>query len=151
MNWDGAELAGLMEPAVATIFRFLRKSSADEAKAHHLTNTQATALRALLLSGSLRMSDLAARLELSNSACSSMIEQLDRLGLVERCLGEADRRVTLVSITPRGREVSTAIVNSLYGRLAEAMQDVRPAECYMMLGGLEALASLIADLDQRAT
>lgn len=143
MEWDGAELARLMEPSVATIFRFLRKSSAEVAKAHQLTPTQVNALRALMLAGPLRMSDLATRLELSNSACTAMIDQLARLELVTKGLDESDRRATRVDITPQGQEVATAIVGSIYRRLGEAMELLRPAERYMVLGGLEALAALI--------
>lgn len=145
MEWSGPELAALMEPAVATIFRFLRKSGANEAKAHHLTPSQVTALRSLMVSGTLRMSDLASRLELSNSACSTMIDQLDRLQLVEKGLDPSDRRVTLVCVTSAGREVATAIVGRIYRHLAEAMRDLRPAERYMVLGGLESLAKLIEE------
>jgi len=143
VEWDGAELARLMEPPVATIFRFLRKSSAEVAKAHQLTPTQVNALRALMLAGPLRMSELATRLELSNSAGTTMIDQLARLQLVEKGLDQADRRATRVDITPRGREVATAIVGHIYRRLGDAMEGLKPAERYMVLGGLEALAALI--------
>lgn len=51
----------------------------------------------------LRMSDLASRVVLSPSGVTRAIDQLERKGLVERCVFEADKRGSLATITSEGR------------------------------------------------
>ena len=54
---------------------------------------------------SLRMCDLAARLQLSPSGLTRRLDGLVRAGLVERRGSEDDRRVMLAALTRRGLEV----------------------------------------------
>jgi DNA-binding MarR family transcriptional regulator len=51
----------------------------------------------------LRMSDLASRVVLSPSGVTRAVDQLERLGLVERCVFEGDKRGHLATITSEGR------------------------------------------------
>jgi DNA-binding MarR family transcriptional regulator len=51
----------------------------------------------------LRMSDLASRVVLSPSGVTRAVDQLERKGLVERCVFEGDRRGYLATLTTEGR------------------------------------------------
>jgi DNA-binding MarR family transcriptional regulator len=51
----------------------------------------------------LRMSDLASRVVLSPSGVTRAVDQLERKGLVARCIFEGDRRGYLATLTPEGR------------------------------------------------
>jgi DNA-binding MarR family transcriptional regulator len=51
----------------------------------------------------LRMSDLASRVVLSPSGVTRAVDQLERRGLVERCVFEGDKRGYLATLTPEGR------------------------------------------------
>jgi DNA-binding MarR family transcriptional regulator len=51
----------------------------------------------------LRMSDLASRVILSPSGVTRSVDQLERRGLVSRCVFEHDRRGQLATITAEGR------------------------------------------------
>jgi DNA-binding MarR family transcriptional regulator len=53
----------------------------------------------------LRMSDLASRVVLSPSGVTRAVDQLERKGLVERCIFEGDRRGYLATLTPEGRDL----------------------------------------------
>jgi DNA-binding MarR family transcriptional regulator len=53
--------------------------------------------------GGLRMSDLASRVVLSPSGVTRAVDQLERKGLVERCVFEGDKRGQLATITAEGR------------------------------------------------
>ena len=53
----------------------------------------------------LRMSDLASRVILSPSGVTRAVDQLERRGLVERCVFEGDRRGYLATITAEGRSL----------------------------------------------
>ena len=53
----------------------------------------------------LRMSDLASRVVLSPSGVTRAVDQLERKGLVERCVFEGDKRGYLATLTAEGRDL----------------------------------------------
>jgi DNA-binding MarR family transcriptional regulator len=55
--------------------------------------------------GGVRMSDLASRVVLSPSGVTRAVDQLERKGLVERCVFQGDRRGYLATITAEGRDL----------------------------------------------
>jgi DNA-binding MarR family transcriptional regulator len=70
-----------------------------------LTLNQFEVLEWLRIAGpsGLRMSDLASRVVLSPSGVTRAVDQLERRGLVERCVFEGDKRGYLAILTPEGR------------------------------------------------
>ena len=58
-----------------------------------------------------RMSDLASRVILSPSGVTRAVDQLERKGLVERCVFEGDRRGYLVTLTAEGRALFRKAAN----------------------------------------
>lgn len=67
-----------------------------------VTMSQAKVLYTVLAAGSLRMSELAARLGVSLSTTSGQVDRLVELGLLDRRDDPADRRQVVVSVTPGG-------------------------------------------------
>ena len=61
-------------------------------------------LMTVMLEGELSVSDLAHKLELSLSATSLMVGELNRAGLLERAEDEHDRRRTIVRVSAQYRE-----------------------------------------------
>jgi DNA-binding MarR family transcriptional regulator len=59
----------------------------------------------------LRMSDLASRVVLSPSGVTRAVDELERKGLVERCVFEGDRRGYLVTLTAEGRALLRTATN----------------------------------------
>jgi DNA-binding MarR family transcriptional regulator len=59
----------------------------------------------------LRMSDLASRVVLSPSGVTRAVDQLERDGLVERCVVEGDKRGYLATLTAQGRAVLRKATN----------------------------------------
>jgi DNA-binding MarR family transcriptional regulator len=75
------------------------------ANAHGLSFNQFEVLAWLARAGrpGLRMSDLASRVVLSPSGATRAVDQLERRGLVERCVFEGDKRGSLATLTADGR------------------------------------------------
>ena len=72
------------------------------------------------------ISQIGAKLEVSNAAVTQMIDNLEKRGLVERFSDSNDRRVTMVKLTPAGIEVlkvsfyeTTAFLDGLFTYLGE--------------------------------
>jgi DNA-binding MarR family transcriptional regulator len=58
-----------------------------------------------------RMSDLASRVILSPSGVTRAVDQLERKGLVERCVFESDKRGSLATLTAEGRALLRRAAN----------------------------------------
>jgi DNA-binding MarR family transcriptional regulator len=59
----------------------------------------------------LRMSDLASRVVLSPSGVTRAVDQLERKGLVERCVFEGDKRGYLATLTAEGQALLRRATN----------------------------------------
>ncbi|TDW24531.1 MarR family winged helix-turn-helix transcriptional regulator [Kribbella kalugense] len=57
----------------------------------------------------LRLSELAARLGIVPRSATSVVDDLEAAGLVERQPDPNDRRATLVDLTPAGRQILTTL------------------------------------------
>jgi DNA-binding MarR family transcriptional regulator len=81
--------------------------------AHGLSLNQFEVLTWLRLAGGrgLRMSDLASRVVLSPSGVTRAVDQLERKGLVERCVFEGDKRGYLATLTTEGRALLRRATN----------------------------------------
>ena len=85
----------------------------DLADAHGLSLNQFEVLGWLARAGrrGLRMSDLASRVVLSPSGVTRAVDQLERRGLVERCVFEEDKRGSLATLTREGRSLFRRAAN----------------------------------------
>jgi DNA-binding MarR family transcriptional regulator len=81
--------------------------------AHGLSLNQFEILAWLARAGrrGLRMSDLASRVVLSPSGVTRAVDQLERRGLVERCVFEGDKRGSLATLTADGRALLRKAAN----------------------------------------
>jgi DNA-binding MarR family transcriptional regulator len=97
-----------------------------------ITMAQAKVLH-ILAGGPIHMSELVARLRVTPSTTSGLVEKLVEHGLASRSDDPADRRQVIVSVTPEGlelmerfRELNARQLRGLLGSLAEA--DLRTVE-----------------------
>ncbi|MHB8660133.1 MAG: MarR family winged helix-turn-helix transcriptional regulator [Solirubrobacteraceae bacterium] len=83
---------------------------------HELTFARYEALMLLFFSraGSLPLGKMGARLQVHPTSVTSLVDGLERRGLVQRAPHPSDRRTTLATITDRGREVAGAATQTLH-------------------------------------
>jgi DNA-binding MarR family transcriptional regulator len=74
-----------------------------------LTGGPVRALRFLPLTGSLPMRQLAARMGCDNSYVTPLVDALEKLGLAVREAHPTDRRIKVVVLTERGRQVADRV------------------------------------------
>jgi DNA-binding MarR family transcriptional regulator len=95
--------------------------------------------------GPLRLSELAGRMGVDVSTASRQVQQLERTGLVARIGDPADRRASLLELTPEG------------GRVLTRMREARHASLTQVLAGWSAkdrrmlattLTRLVDDLER---
>ncbi|MBV9047266.1 MAG: MarR family transcriptional regulator [Solirubrobacterales bacterium] len=81
-----------------------------------LTFARYEALMLLYVSraGSLPLGKMGARLQVHPTSVTNLIDRLERAGYAQRAEHPRDRRTTLATITPRGREVAEAATEALH-------------------------------------
>jgi DNA-binding MarR family transcriptional regulator len=113
-------------------------------RAHDMSFNQFEVLTWLRRAGrdGFRMSDLASRVVLSPSGVTRAVDQLERKGLVERCVFEGDKRGHLATITAEGRILLRKATNvHLDGLRKHFLNHVSRAELEHLSTALEAVLS----------
>jgi len=96
--------------AFGAVARRLRSASMASLSAWDVTPSQMRAIRILTgHEGGVRSSELAHHLHIAPRSATEVIDALEAKGLVERSPDPTDRRATLVSLTPRGVELSAEV------------------------------------------
>jgi MarR family transcriptional regulator for hemolysin len=72
----------------------------------------------------LTQGELARLIDVEGPTMVRMLDSLGRDGLIERTQSETDRRVTLNSITPRGREVISEIMDITNALRSDLLKDI---------------------------
>lgn len=93
-----------------------------------LTESQIAVLEALKHLGSLQQGELCRRILRSGSNVTTVVDNLERCGLVQRTRDEADRRIQIVRLTDKGRDLVERALPVHVERIARAMAALEPAE-----------------------
>lgn len=97
--------------------------------------------------GSMRITELAASIQLDTSTASRHVTQLERTGLVERSQDPDDGRAQRVGLTDEGREQLYASLARRREALADSFAEWEPAD----MADLDRLLSrLVTDIEKRA-
>jgi DNA-binding MarR family transcriptional regulator len=107
-------------------------------------------LHTLRCSGSLRLSELAARLHLDISTVSRQVRTLADAGYVGRTTDPDDRRAALLELTERGQQVLDESFERQRARLETVLEDWSPAELATLDAQLKRLAEALERADEPA-
>jgi DNA-binding MarR family transcriptional regulator len=110
-----------------------------------LAGASRAVLEHLALAGPLTVGEAAAHLARAQSVISEIVAHLERQGLLEREDDPADRRRTLVWLTPAGHETLRRDREVLsVDHLARTMARLPPSQADDLIAGLRALVGLAA-------
>jgi DNA-binding MarR family transcriptional regulator len=88
----------------------------------------------------LRLSELAARLGIVPRSATSVVDDLEAAGLVERQPDPNDRRATLVDLTPDGRQILTTLREKRRDVMVSQLARLTPADQQTLIQLLQRLA-----------
>jgi DNA-binding MarR family transcriptional regulator len=111
---------------------------------HELPLGQFEFLRFIAAQGTTRVFDLARELAITVGATSKAVDRLESAGRIRRTANPADRRSSLVELTPAGADVLAAATPTVEAELRTWIGSVLPASA------LEQLATSLSMLRQRA-
>ena len=140
------ELDELLSGTFNSILR-IEERSLDNRLTHGLTITEVHTIAAVGLHGRDPMNVVAARLGVTLATLTTAVAKLVRKGFIERSRFEDDRRVVLVSLTKKGRQVLRAHNLFHHQMIDEALADLTEEEERVLA---EALAKVRAFFDARA-
>ncbi|HEY4023370.1 MAG TPA: MarR family transcriptional regulator [Pseudonocardiaceae bacterium] len=134
---DGADET--LSEAFWRVARLLRHRSGESLARWDIAPSHGRALGVLARHGPARLRELSEHLHIAARSATEVVDALQERGLVQRRPDPADRRATLVVLTPKGQQVSTAI------------QDSRAEDAQRLFGALSAsdraeLARILAKL-----
>jgi DNA-binding MarR family transcriptional regulator len=95
-----------------------------------------------LLAGPGTITELAAATGASAAAVSKVVAAMTELGLIERRPDAEDRRITHLSLTPKGRARALTMLAAVRHELAGRLADLDPARRGVLAQGLRILAAL---------
>ena len=128
---------------ITTLFgRMLAQTELDaEAESLGLTHSQIAGLGYLLHHKQSSIGDLAQGLGTTHPAVIKLVDRLRKKGLVERAEDISDRRVSLVELTKRGREIAERAVSKRTEALARLLSGMSSQELEDVMRGIETLAA----------
>lgn len=91
-------------------------------------------------------SELAQGTGVTNATMTGVLDTLVKDGLVERKTDSEDRRVRMVSLTPKGEDTIFTILPDYYDRVATMMQDFSQEERRMLRNILDKLSNGLAGI-----
>src|SRR6185437_3781590 len=98
------ELAQSVEREIRAVAQALRRPLEAHYAQGQLTAPQRIVMQALFNSEGLSLKELCARVALSHSTVSGIVDRLQARGMIERSTDAADRRLTCIRVAPIVRE-----------------------------------------------
>lgn len=137
-----------MERVIAVFDRMMHKLMADHAPtmtAIDLTMAQTKALYLVIAAGDLRMSELAARLHVTSSTATGVVDRLVDLGLVSRREEPADRRHVVIAATEDAMVAVEQFRELNSRRMRQMLQHVAPRDMVVVEEALRILDAALPD------
>ena len=117
------DLAHRLRPVIARLARRMRQQAGGD-----LSPTQGAALNTIACHGPLTPSELATREKIQRPTATRVLARLEEAGLITRTPDPADRRSTLVAITPAGAALLAEGRTRKDAFLSERLDGLAPAD-----------------------
>jgi DNA-binding MarR family transcriptional regulator len=136
-----------LEHMLISLFRTMKEQHVQDAAELKLSMPQFVCLWVISRLGKFKMSDLATFLALSYASATNLINRLVDAGLVTRYDDPDDRRVVIVELSEKGREITDSIRKKHLDKLLKNCQALDPEVRETMLKGFTTLTQLYIKMD----
>lgn len=134
---DSIEAAARLRLVVARIHRILRQQATGG-----LGLAELSCMALINRRGPLPLGEIAARENLSAPTVTKTIARLERRGYIDRLSDPADRRVSLISLSPKGRALVEDVRSRRTAYLNKRLQELDASEMSTLLKALPILEAL---------
>jgi DNA-binding MarR family transcriptional regulator len=133
------------------IVKALESYSRDVEFSFGLTGPQLWAIKTLARAGALPVSRLAEELAVHQASASLLVSRLERRELLRRLRSKKDRRVVLLSLTRRGRQIAARAPDAAQGKLLHGLLQMRPNEVRSIRRAVTRMVSAMEAEDVEST
>jgi DNA-binding MarR family transcriptional regulator len=134
------DLAGHLRLTIVRTARRLRQEAGSE-----LSPSLTAALVTVEQHGPLTPSDVAARERVQRPTATRVLARLEEQGLIERMTDPADRRSSLLTATPAGRELLDELRTRKTAFLASRIENLTPEERQTLDRAADILERMLAE------
>ncbi len=113
-----------IEEKIRVISRYLNQYTKDHLKSYNLTLGRFHVLRVIFKSEPVSMGDIHTELQMANSTVTIIVDYLHEAGLVKRYRDPGDRRVVLLELEDKGREIMLSLLKKRQEFMRKALLDM---------------------------
>lgn len=121
----GKKTNNKIEEKIRNISKYLNEYTKDHLKCYNLTLGRFHVLRVIIESQPVSMGEIHEELHMANSTVTVIVDYLNEAGLVKRKRDTEDRRVVLLEITEKGREIMESLLNKRQDFMKKALLDMK--------------------------
>ncbi|WP_188779368.1 MarR family winged helix-turn-helix transcriptional regulator [Marmoricola endophyticus] len=141
-NPTSTALAGVLRELAVTVVR--------DAPQHELSRTGAATLSRIRRGGPHRITALAELEAVSQPSMTGLVQRLEQLGYLTRSVDPADRRASLVAITPAGEQAVEARRHLHEQVIVDRLARLTPTHVEQLVAALPALTTLAETTEKPA-
>lgn len=145
-----ASLTSDLARVLARIGRGLRYHTRAEREALDLTHSEGELLRLVDRSPGIRVQDAALELGVASNSVSTLVKQLNRVGLLERATDPLDGRAVCLHLTPLAREWVTQVGNAREQAIQRALSELDEDNRALLEAAVPAMKRLAKALSTRS-
>ncbi len=128
---------------IRRVFQVVNDKSKEAERETGITGPQLWAIKVIGELGTVRVSDLAARMYLNPSTVVGILNRLESRGFVRRNRSDDDRRVVKVQLTDVGKELLVRAPEVASGLLVSGLETLTLKELNNIEAGLDTLVSIL--------
>jgi DNA-binding MarR family transcriptional regulator len=128
---------------IRRVFQVVNEQSKQVERETGLTGPQVWAIKVISSHGTLRVSELAARMYLHPTTVVGIIDRLEKRGLVCRTRSLEDRRVVDVSLTEEGRSLVAHTPEVASNKITQGLESLSRDELAIIYHGFDRLTQIL--------
>lgn len=137
------DFISLLSENLRQVERVALRLRPDATQLSGIPRQQVAALVRLHVDGAARLKDIAGREVVPTPNLCAMFRKLERDGLICRTPDEEDRRNVWYSVTPRGAEIATNVLNLFHTTIDRAFANLNPDERTRMKTALRTINDIL--------
>ena len=113
---------------------------------HDITLPHLEIIKTLQVEGSLHIAEIGEKLQIPKPQMTHLVDRLEKLGIVSRKTDENDRRITNLSLTDKGRQITSELDETLHSSIGEKLAKLDEEELREISASLRKLANILAKI-----
>ena len=114
-----------IEEKIRNIAKYLNEYTKDHLRCYNLTLGRFHVLRVIIESQPVIMGEIHEELHMANSTVTVIVDYLHEAGLVKRKRDTEDRRVVLLEMTDKGRDIMESLLEKRQDFMKKALLDMQ--------------------------